>query len=206
MNNTAHLILAHPKHNSLNGLLHKTAEETLQARGFNVVSSNLYEMVKAKHPAMEYYGQELSENAQEKIQQEQQKIQKSTLTVVQFPLYWFGFPAVLKTFLEQVWQPGFAYPGIFENSPLAPEKKSVLFSITTQSGEAAFTDAGSNGEFSRTLFPMTVAFRFVGFNILAPFVRHGVAEKTDQEVNAFVDQYKKHLEAMISRPEIIMKP
>jgi NAD(P)H dehydrogenase (quinone) len=205
MGKSAHLILAHPVLDSLNGLLHKTAQEVLQANGFNVISSNLYEMAREKHPALTYYALS-DEKGQKKIEEEQQKIKQSALTVVQFPLYWFQFPAVLKTYLEQVWQPGFAYPGTFENSPMAPENKSVLFSITTQSGEAAFNDNSSNGNFSRTLFPMTVAFRFVGFNILKPFILHSVAEKTQQEVGDIVNEYKNYLEKMVKSPEIIMTP
>ncbi len=206
MKKTAHLILAHPRSDSLNHLLHDTARKTLEQHGFDIVESNLYEMLAQHHPAVEYYGNEIPENDQQKIAQEQQKIKQSALSIVQFPLYWFQFPAILKSYLEQVWQPGFAYPGIFENSPMAPDNKSVLFSITTQSGKEAFSNAASNGEFSRTLFPMTVAFRFVGFNILEPFVQHAVAEKSEEEVADIVAAYKAYMEEMINKPKPIMAP
>ncbi len=193
MNKTAHLIIAHPNPRSLNYALKNIIEKILRESGYSVHLSDIYEMEKQGHSAVKPYGSLQSEKDKELIKQEQQKIKQSLLTIIQFPLYWFTFPGLLKNYFETVWELGFAFgPGKFKESPLYDGRK-VLFSITTQSKETDYSDSGLNGDISRTLFPMETAFKFVGFQILPAFVGYGVMNKSVEELQKLKNDLEKHI-------------
>lgn len=186
-----HLIIAHPKPNSFNYAMKEVALNTL-GKKHTFIISDIYEMFRLNHPAVAPFGQKRSAADQKLIKEEQDKISASELTIIQFPLYWFSFPGLLKNYWDQVLEPGFAYPGKFTNSPLNNGRK-VLLSTTTQSTEQDFSQKGCNGPIKSILYPLTVAFRFVGFNILEPFVVYNIhGDELDYPKNQLV-LYKKSL-------------
>ena len=121
------LVLAHPEPKSFNGALHATAVETLQSEGHAVQTSELYAMgfnplsdrhnfTGVKNP--DYLKLQLEEmHATEtggfapELEAEMRKLEGCDLLVLQFPLWWFGLPAILKGWVDRVFAMGRVYGG-----------------------------------------------------------------------------------------------
>ncbi|KAG8562906.1 hypothetical protein GDO81_015863, partial [Engystomops pustulosus] len=104
----------------------EVTEKALKKKGWTVLVSDLYEMKfnpvlsrnditgKAKEPSRFKYGAEILAAWKEgrlakDIKEEQKKVDRADLIIFQFPLYWFGLPAIMKGWVERVLSMGFAY-------------------------------------------------------------------------------------------------
>ncbi|PIO30333.1 hypothetical protein AB205_0181400, partial [Aquarana catesbeiana] len=92
----------------------KVIESDLYALKFNPVSSRDDITGTPKDPKHFKYGAETAAAFKEgrlakDIIEEQKKIEKADLIIFQFPLYWFGMPAIMKGWFERVFLLGFAY-------------------------------------------------------------------------------------------------
>ncbi|XP_007574452.1 NAD(P)H dehydrogenase [quinone] 1-like, partial [Poecilia formosa] len=91
------------------------------------------------------------------------------LSSLQFPLYWFSVPAVLKGWFDRVLTQGFAFSlqkiyskGVFKD-------KKALLSFTTGAPESMFQPDGIDGDINVTLWPLQNGIlNFCGFQVLAP--------------------------------------
>lgn len=191
---TIHLITAHHLASSLNQSMSKIAENLLSAH-YTVLTSDLYAMQQQNHPATKNYGSSRSEQDQPLIKQEQQKLQQSDLVILQFPLYWFSMPGIMKNYWEQILEPGFAYPGKFENSPLNNGRR-IAFAITTQSTQQDYSQQGCNGDINTILEHLFVTFRFVGFKIDKPFILFDAHNKQNETITKQLEQYKDYLNSI----------
>ncbi|WP_194437008.1 NAD(P)H-dependent oxidoreductase [Vibrio fluminensis] len=74
------------------------------------------------------------------IKTEQQRLLDAELVIVQFPLYWSTFPAVMKEWIDQVFTYGFAFGP--DGSQL--KGKKLLFSITAGATAESYSETGFN--------------------------------------------------------------
>ncbi|WP_405051501.1 NAD(P)H-dependent oxidoreductase [Silvimonas sp.] len=119
------LVYAHPEPNSFNGALRDITVQALLAAGHEVRVSDLYAMQfdpvsdrrnfkTVKNPAFlkpqaeEVYATEQDGFAPE-LEAEIQKILWCDLMIWQFPLWWFGLPAILKGWVDRVFAMGRIY-------------------------------------------------------------------------------------------------
>ena len=112
------LILAHPEPRSFNGALFQHARKLLSAAGHEIRTSELYTMnfnpVSGRHNFTsvkdpDYFKPQIEETFATEIsgfapdvEQELQKLEWCDLMVWQFPLWWFGLPAILKGWADRV--------------------------------------------------------------------------------------------------------
>ena len=196
-----HLILARPQGDSLNRHLGSVVSEIVTELGSShttLFQTDIYALYEAQHPTILPHGAALDEAQKTLVEEEQAKIKAASLMIIQFPLYWFSFPGLLKNYWDQVLTPGFAYPGKFEESPLADGRR-VLLSTTTQSLESDFSEQGSNGPIDAILHPLTVAFRFVGYKILKPHAIYGVHNQSEAQISEAITTYRTDLKALIEK-------
>ncbi|XP_072254325.1 NAD(P)H dehydrogenase [quinone] 1-like [Pyxicephalus adspersus] len=123
---TALIVLAHQERTSFNFAMKEAAACALKRKGWKVLESDLYAMNfnavlsrdditgKPKDPKNFKYGAETLQAWKEgrlskDIVEEQKKVEKADLIIFQFPLYWFGMPAIIKGWIERVLTLGFAY-------------------------------------------------------------------------------------------------
>lgn len=125
------LVYAHPEPKSLNGSLKNFALRHLEEAGHAVQVSDLYAMQwkaaldaddnTARRPDTRFDPSLDSKHAFENgtqaadIAREQDKLRWADALVLQFPLWWFSMPAILKGWVERVYAFGFAY-GVGEHS------------------------------------------------------------------------------------------
>ena len=108
----AHIVFAHPNLQSYNGQLRNTAIQTLEAFGWSVSVSDLYQM-KFKASAdeddftslyiVDFFDLQVEQQAatqrqtySEDITREHKLLSEADLIIFQFPLWWYSMPGLLK--------------------------------------------------------------------------------------------------------------
>ena len=72
------------------------------------------------------------------VNKEQEKLTKADFIILQFPIFWYNAPALLRQWFESVLTHGFAYG----SKGKALEGKKLLLSITTGSPVEAYKEGG----------------------------------------------------------------
>ncbi|MBU7598413.1 NAD(P)H-dependent oxidoreductase [Streptomyces sp. P38-E01] len=130
---------------------------------------------------------------------EQEKVAWADVLVFQFPLWWFGPPAILKGWFDRVFVQGFAF-GIedeqgrvmrYGRGPLSGRRALV---VTTVGGRAtAFEGRGVHGHLEDVLHPLLHGtFWYAGIEALPPFLVPG-ADRLDER------GYADHARALRTR-------
>ena len=214
-------LYAHPDPRSLNGALRDHGVQVLRSHGHEVRESDLYAMdwdpvVRASDfahdPAERMDVLEESERAlndgslRSDIRAEQEKLLWADTLVVQFPLWWFGMPAILKGWFDRLFVQGFAQ-GVLDpvtgrarrygDGGLVGRRALV---ITTVGANAATTGPrGIHGELDEVLFPLTHGtLWYSGMTPVAPFVINGAVALSDDE---FADAAKRLTERLVTLPD-----
>ncbi|OBW95782.1 NAD(P)H-dependent oxidoreductase [Gallibacterium salpingitidis] len=103
------IIYAHPNDASFNHAILDTVVEASQQRGMEVSVRHLYQLDFNPILTWDEFQQINQGNIPADIQQEQQLIKQADLITLIYPLWWMGFPAILKGYLDRVLSHGFAY-------------------------------------------------------------------------------------------------
>ncbi|WP_144148590.1 NAD(P)H-dependent oxidoreductase [Paraburkholderia sp. BCC1884] len=189
------LVYAHPEPRSLNGSLKDFSVRRLKDAGHAVQVSDLYAMNwKASldaHDSLEpqdgarFDPSLASKHAFEHSLQskdialEQDKLMWADAVILQFPLWWFSMPAILKGWVERVYAYGFAY-GVGEHSDQrwgdrygegTLAGKRAMLVVTTGGWEPHYSARGINGPIDDLLFPIQHGvLHYPGFEVLPPHV------------------------------------
>lgn len=208
-----HLVYAHPQKDSYNHAFKLTAIETLQKAGHQIEISDLYAMkFKAAAdrddfmptqenslPSMYSLAQTAAtEHGQltEDIRREQEKLKWCDLLILQFPLWWFSVPAILKGWFDRVLTKGFAFSDghWFKTSPLFGRK--ALLVLTTEGPESIYSAFGTHGNIDKLLYPISHMLHFTGFSTAVPFVVYGVMAMDHEARQVYLDKYAKKLQSL----------
>lgn len=186
-------VFAHPDQHSLNASLRDEGIAALREDGHEVVVSDLYAMGWKAHLDRGDLGSlpdappEISRATShafaagtlaEDIRVEQDRLRWADTLVLQFPLWWYSTPAILKGWIDRVFAKGFAYgiadrnhPGRtfrYGDGPLSGRRAQVI--VTTGSPEPAMGPRGVNGQLDQVLFPLLHGtLWYVGMDVLPPF-------------------------------------
>lgn len=169
-------LYAHPERRSLNGSLRDEGLEVLRQAGHEVRLSDLYAM--RWNPVVEAgdFGHDQDDRLEilpeserayrsgalsEDIRLEQEKLRWADTVVVQFPLWWFGPPAILKGWFDRVFVQGFAQ-GVLDpvtgralrygSGGLAGKRAMVVATIGANA--ATVGPRGIHGDVDEVLFPV----------------------------------------------------
>ena len=131
------------------------------------------------------------------IEAEQALLVAHDVIALQFPLYWYSPPALMKEWLDLVWLHGFAYgPG-----GVALQGKRLFVACTTGAGAKAYHAHGYNrftmDEFLR---PLEQTAHLCGMVWETPFVVHGAAVKDDDALKAEAERYKARIASLLPAP------
>ncbi|GAA3574414.1 hypothetical protein GCM10022419_064440 [Nonomuraea rosea] len=105
------LVVAHPRGDSLTAAVARRARSRLQAAGLTVDTLDLYaaafdpRMTPADEPDWGDPGKTYSAEVREHMR----RIDAAEVIAVVFPVWWYGLPAILKGWIDRVWNYGFAY-------------------------------------------------------------------------------------------------
>ena len=182
---------AHPEPRSLNGSLRTIGIEHLRTLGHTVVESDLYAMEwdpvvrprdAANHPSHRFRISADTRTAHltgaqpDAIVHEQEKLRRADALVIQFPLWWYGMPAILKGWFDRVFVSGFAFGTDeatgrrlrFEQGPFTGKRALVITTLGDR--PHAIGPRGKSGELNELLFGLLHGtFAYTGMSVLEPF-------------------------------------
>ncbi|MDT0379321.1 NAD(P)H-dependent oxidoreductase [Streptomyces sp. DSM 42041] len=198
-------IYAHPEQRSLNGALRAEGLRALAADGHAVRESDLYAMdFKPVVEAADFHrasGERLFVGAEQErayrageladdIRAEQEKLAWADTLVLQFPLWWFGPPAILKGWFDRVLVQGFAF-GVrdaegrtrrYGDGGLAGRRALVVTSVGARA--SSFGPRGIHGALDEVLWPVLHGtLWYTGMAPLRPYVVHGADRATPAEAD-----------------------
>ena len=128
---------------------------------------------------------------------EQKKLKKHDVIALQFPIYWYAPPALLKEWFDQVWLYGFAYG----KGGDALKGKRLFVAATAGHAAASYHGKGpdrySIDEFLR---PLEQTAAFCGLTWETPFIVHGSSSKSRTALAAEAKRYKERLVSLIRAP------
>lgn len=222
-------ISAHPEPSSLNGSLRRDGVEHLCRLGYTVVESDLYAMgwdpvVRAPdggHVAGDEPGvfrvsidtrdAYISGTQPAEIVDEQAKLRRADAVVVQFPLWWYGMPAILKGWFDRVFVSGFAFgsdPATgrrlhFEQGPFVGKRALVVTTLGDR--PHAIGPRGKSGELHELLFGLLHGtFAYTGMSVLPPWALPSADRITDYERAR--DDLRRRLDGLFTDEPIPYRP
>src|SRR5450830_267151 len=205
------IIHAHPEPQSFTAALRDQAVTTLQTQGHSVQVSDLYAMhwnpvasaedfSARDNPDYLVYALEQrlgvkTQSLAPDIQEELDKLLWADLLILNFPIYWFSVPAILKGWIDRVLVSGVCYGGkrFYDQGGLAGKK--ALVSVTLGGREHMFGDDAIHGPLEDMLRPLlrgTLAY--VGLDVLPPFVAWHVPYISADARAQFLVGYHERLE------------
>lgn len=218
------IVLAHPEPRSFNGVLARTAVAALESAGHEVQVSDLYAMeFKATADAADFDG-ELEDPLYFRLDREQtaahargglaadivaeqDKIGWADLVVLQFPMWWFGPPAILKGWADRVFTRGFAYlPGRkYDTGMLAG--KLAMVSVTTGTSADTYAPDGIDGALLDVLWPVhNGLLRYSGFDVLEPFVTYAPRAADEEQRRRQLKLWRQRLLHLERVPRLFFHP
>lgn len=184
-------VSAHPEPQSLTHQLRRDGVAHLQAQGHRVMESDLYAMdwnpvvraVDASIPqdqrfqvAADVRQAYLDHRLPEDIRAEHAKIREADALIVQFPLWWYGMPAIMKGWFDRLFISGFAFgkdpdTGIrlrYEQGPFVGKRGLVLTTLGDR--PASIGPRGKSGEITELLHGILHGtFAYTGMSALPPW-------------------------------------
>ena len=221
------LVFAHPERRSLNGALRDIAVEELTALGHEVRVSDLYasdwksEVDRADFPALPaderlipvkaskyaFEGGTLTEDVKAEID----KLLWADVLILQFPLWWFSMPAILKGWVDRVFAYGFAY-GVGEHNEkrwgdrygegrLAGKRAMLL--VTAGGWAEHYAPRGVNGPIDDLLFPINHGILYYpGYDVLPPFVVYRVDRFDEAAFKAVATSLRERMRTLATTAPI----
>jgi NAD(P)H dehydrogenase (quinone) len=213
------IVYAHPEPQSLNGSLKDFAVRHLEAAGHSVQVSDLYAMkwkapldsgdrtdmpVGARFDASMDSKHAFEHGTQSQdIAAEQDKLRWADAVILQFPLWWYSMPAMLKGWVERVYAFGFAY-GVGEHSDArwgdrfgegSMAGKRAMVVVTTGGWESHYGPRGINGPIDELLFPIHHGILYYpGFEVLPPFPIYRTSRMDEARFAATCDALGRRLD------------
>jgi NAD(P)H dehydrogenase (quinone) len=221
------LVFAHPEPRSLNGALRDVAVAELKAQGHDVRVSDLYaqgwksEIDRADFPVLANHARLKPGAASgeafaagtltDDVKAEQEKLLWADVLILQFPLWWYTMPAILKGWVDRVYAYGFAY-GVGEHSDrhwgdrfgegTLVGKRAMLI-VTTGGWKEHYAPRGINGPIDDLLFPINHGILYYpGYDVLPPFVAYRVDRLDERGFDLIADRLRERMRTLATTPPI----
>lgn len=214
------IVHAHHEPQSFSSALCKQAASTLETAGHDVVVSDLWGMgfdpvsdrrnfTTSKDP--DYLKQQVEETYASEtngfaadIEAELTKLEQCDALIFNFPLWWFGMPAILKGWCDRVLAMGRVYggPKRYEGGIGQATKRGMVI-MTTGGGQTAYDGWGPNPSLEAIMTPIQHGvFWFNGFRPLAPFVAWSPARISPTERTVYLQQLDSRLQTLFDEPPV----
>ncbi|MBO4225773.1 NAD(P)H-dependent oxidoreductase [Bradyrhizobium neotropicale] len=221
------IVFAHPEPRSLNGALLDVAVRELERLGHDVQVSDLYgqgwksEVGRGDFPSLGQ-GERLKPAAASKqafeagsltsdVKAEIEKLLWADVLILQFPLWWFSMPAILKGWVDRVFAYGFAY-GVGEHSDKrwgdrygdgTLKGKRAMLVVTAGGWEEHYSDRGVNGPIDDLLFSINHGILYYpGYEVLPPFVVYRVDRLDDAGFAPIAEELRERMRALATTAPI----
>ncbi|HSI50288.1 MAG TPA: NAD(P)H-dependent oxidoreductase [Ideonella sp.] len=228
MNRRVLIVHAHPEPRSLNRQLVDEAVSALQQQGHEVMLSDLHAMGwKAVFDAADFPSRANAERLDfiaesghafanglqtADVEEEQRKLLAADALILQFPLWWFGMPAILKGWVDRVFAYGLAYGwqgagNRYRYGEGGLQGKRALLSVTAGGPAEDYAPRGINGPLEQLLFPITHGTLFFpGMMVLPTHAVYGTGRMDEARVAAARIAWRRRLEGLFTDAPIAFRP
>lgn len=218
MKKTVLIVHAQPEPTSLTRHLVNVGVETLKGLGHDVLLSDLYGMNwKASFDAADFpsrFDQQRlgfipeSQHAYTNglqtadVEAEQAKLLAADAVILQFPLWWFGMPAIMKGWIDRVYAYGFAYGyknagNTYRYGDGGLKGKRAMLSVMCGGPDVDYLPRGINAPLEQLLFPVTHGMLFYpGMDVLPTFAVYGTGRISADGVAAAEAEWRLRLERL----------
>lgn len=204
------IVFAHNEPRSFNAAMKDLSVDTLEAAGHAVQVSDLYAMgfnpvasaadfSERANPDYLVYALE-QRHAYGKgalapdIAAEVDKVKWADLIIFNFPIYWYGMPAIMKGWVDRVFVSGFCYGGrrIYDKGGL--KGKSAMLAVSLGGQAHMFGPEAIHGELEVMLQPILRGMLgYVGLTVLPPYVAWHVPYVSPETRAEILQGYRQHL-------------
>ena len=214
------IVHAHPEPQSFTAALRDQAVATLEGQGHEVKVSDLYAMQwnpvasaadfsSRENPEYLVYALEQRLGVKKQsiaadIQGELDKLLWADLLILNFPIFWFSAPAMLKGWIDRVLVSGVCYGGkrFYDQGGLAGKK--ALVTVTLGGREHMFGEGAIHGPLEDMLRPiLRGTLAYVGFEVLEPFVAWHVPYISAEARQDFLLGYEQRLQGLADEQPLV---
>lgn len=211
------IVHAHNEPQSFNAAMKDLSVEVLRGMGHQVVVSDLYAQKFNPVASAEDFGQRANGEylvyaleqrhnysagtLADDIKTELERVKWADLIIFNFPIYWFGMPAIMKGWIDRVFVSGYCYGGkrIYDRGGL--KGKTAMLAISLGGQSHMFGPDAIHGELDTLLRPIHRGMLgYVGLKVLQPFIAYHVPYIDESKRRDYLDQYCQSLQGLDNRP------
>lgn len=115
------------------------------------------------------------------------------LIVLQFPIYWFAMPSLLKEWMDLSWSRGFAF-----GKGAKLKGRSLMCAVSTGANRDAYENGVYRFPMDEFLSPLRQTADYCGLNWLDPFVLHGAQALELEGMEKGMARYRARLEKVVA--------
>jgi NAD(P)H dehydrogenase (quinone) len=221
------IVLAHPEIDSFNAQMAELAKRVLShesiggAEILDLYRANFDPVERAEHYANHLDPTRFDAQAEQRHASDTgtlpsdviahlEAVERADLLILQYPMWWYTPPAILKGWLDRVFVYGRTYTSRMRYDAGCFRGKRAMLSVTTGGPQATYQYNGRNGDIDLLLWPLHFTLYYVGFTVLTPFVAFGVEgglkyspeEEARHRLAEYQRRYQEVLADLDSRPTI----
>mgnify|MGYP000889336291 CR=1 FL=1 len=212
-------LYAHSQEASFNAALLRKGIETARAEGHEVIVSDLYAMgfdpvasdkdfKERRFPGHLQYDREQKHAVQTRtfsddITAEIEKLLWCDMLILQFPLWWYGTPAIMKGWFDRVFANGLMYGqlGRFNHGGL--KGKRAMVSMTTGCYPEMVESGGIMGHVDAMLWHLQYGtLAYVGFEVLEPFIGWSTRYEDDTKRQDYLEAFAERIRNLETTPKL----
>lgn len=217
------IVYAHPEPKSFNRALLDRSVEVLEHDGHSVQVSDLYAMnfnpvasdadfTERRFPGQLQYDREQKHASQAgafapDIQSELDKLLWSDFLILQFPLWWFSVPAIMKGWIDRVFVNGTVYGNgkRFDTGGLKGRK--AMLTISTGCYPEMVEPDGLLGPLDTILWHLHHGtFSYAGIAALPPFMSWSIHYTTPERREHYLADYSQRMRELETMAPMFMHP
>ncbi len=217
------IVYAHPERKSFNSAMLDRSLSTLNEVGHDTKVSDLYAMrFNPVASERDFRGRRFPDHLQydreqkhahandlfsDDIQAEIEKLIWCDFLILQFPLWWFSVPAIMKGWFDRVFANSVAYGAGRRYDTGGLRGRRAMISTSTAAYPSMCGPGGLVGDIDVILWPLqNGTLAYTGFDVLPPFIAHSVNFVDEQARKDYLDAYAARLRTIETDAPMFFHP
>ncbi|WP_105956819.1 NAD(P)H-dependent oxidoreductase [Apilactobacillus quenuiae] len=126
------------------------------------------------------------------VNEEKRILEKTDKIVIQFPMFWYSSPSLLKKWEDVVLEHGWAYGS---NGDALKNKELILAVSPGASGDNYVHNKNFKYKVTDLLRPFQATSNLIGTKFIKPFITTGASSLTDDEINSKAKKYVEYVKS-----------